>query len=83
MERAIAMAREAAGGKDAGVGAAAPSQQALRLGLLDEVLVHLVPVLLGGGVRWFEHLGPTPVRLERTQMVASPNVTHLRFRVLR
>jgi dihydrofolate reductase len=51
--------------------------------LLDEIQIHLVPVLLGGGVRLFDDPGPHRVELERTRVVESPGVTHLRFRVVR
>ncbi len=57
-------------------------QQALAAGLLDEIQVHLVPVLLGAGVRLFDHLG-APVTLERTRVVTTPAATHVRFRVMR
>jgi dihydrofolate reductase len=63
-------------------GATVP-QQALRAGLLDELIVHLVPILLGDGVRLFDLLGAAPVRLERTSVIASPLVTHLWFTVVR
>ena len=53
-------------------------QQALAAGLLDEIQVHLVPVLLGAGVRLFDHLG-APVTLERTRVVTTPAATHVRF----
>jgi dihydrofolate reductase len=58
-------------------------QQYINAGLLDEIHINLVSVLLGGGVRLFEHLGPTPIQLERIRVVEVPGVTHLRFRVLR
>jgi dihydrofolate reductase len=58
-------------------------QQCLRAGLLDEIQIHLVPVLLGGGVRLFDHLGAESVQLETLRVVDSPGVTHLRFRVVR
>lgn len=72
-----------AGEKDVAVGAASIAQQCIRAGLLDEVHINLVPVLLGGGVRLFEHLGTTPIELENTRVVEAPGVTHLGFRVLR
>lgn len=72
-----------AGEKDVAVGAASIAQQCIRAGLLDEVHINLVPVLLGGGVRLFEHLGTTPIELESTRVVEAPGVTHLGFRVLR
>jgi hypothetical protein len=46
-----------------------------------EPQVDLVPVLLGRGVRLFDHLGATPIELERVSVVETPDVTHLRFRV--
>lgn len=83
VESAIGQAKAAAGGKVVGLHGASVPQQALKAGLLDEVLVHLVPILLGGGVRMFDLLGTAPVRLERTHVIVSPQVTHLRFRVVR
>jgi dihydrofolate reductase len=84
IERALEQAREAAGDKDVGVaGGANVAQQYLRAGLLDELQIHLVPILLGGGVRLFDQLGDARIELETTRVVESPQVTHLRFRVLR
>jgi dihydrofolate reductase len=63
-------------------GGANVAQQYLKAGLLDELQIHLVPVLLGDGVRLFEnHLGPERRKLESTSVIASPAVTHLRYRV--
>lgn len=83
VESAVEQAKAVAGDKDVAVGAASIAQQCIRAGLLDEVHVNLVPVLLGGGVRLFEHLGTTPVELESTRVVEAPGVTHLTFRVVR
>lgn len=83
VESAIAQAKAAAKGKDVGVAGADIAQQCLNLGLLDEVHIHLVPVLLGEGIRLFDHLGRTPIQLERTRVVDAPNVTHLYFRVIK
>jgi dihydrofolate reductase len=83
VESAVEQARAAAGEKDVAVGAASVVQQCIRAGLLDEVSVNLVPVLLGGGVRLFEHLGSTPVQLESTRVLEGAGVTHLTFRVVR
>ena len=58
-------------------------QQCIRAGLLDEVHVNLAPVLLGGGIRLFEHLGTTPIDLESTRVIQAPGVTHLTFRVVK
>src|SRR3712207_3194073 len=83
VESAIEQARAVAGEKDVAVGAASIVQECIRLGLLVEIHVDLVPVLLGGGVRLFEHLGTTPIKLESTQVVEGAGVSHLTFRVLR
>ncbi len=58
-------------------------QQCVKAGLLDEIHVDLVPVLLGGGVRLFEHLGPESIELESTRVIEVPGVTHLTFRVVK
>ena len=82
IENALAQARAAAGDKAICVaGGASTAQQFLRAGLLDEIQVHVVSVLLGGGLRLFDNLATT--RLERTRMIESPGVTHLQFRVVR
>jgi dihydrofolate reductase len=65
------------------VAAADVTQQLLRAGKLDEIQVSVVPVLLGSGVRLFDHLGPDPIALEQTRVIPSEGVTHLRYRVLR
>ena len=83
LESAVEQAREAAGEKDVAVGAASLVQQCLAAGLLDEVHVDVVPVLLGGGVRLFDNLGPGHIELERTEVIEAPGVTHMTFRVVR
>jgi dihydrofolate reductase len=80
IESALEQARAAAGGRDVALaGGASVAQQYLRAGLLDEVQLHIAPVLLGGGVRLFD---AEPARLEVTRVVESPAVTHLTFRVV-
>src|SRR5215210_6020444 len=83
VESAVAQARAVAGEKDVAVGAASIAQQCMRAGLLDEIHVDLVPVLLGDGVRLFEHLGVGPIELESTRVVEGVGVTHLTFRVVK
>jgi hypothetical protein len=76
-------AKAAAGDKYVSLMGASAPQQCLRAGLLDEIQIHLVPVLLGAGVRLFDHLGSDNVELETIRIVDSPGVTHLRFRVVK
>lgn len=83
VESAVEQARASAGDKDVAVGAASIVQQCIRAGLLDEIHLDLVPVLLGDGVRLFEHLGAGPIELERTRVVEGTEVTHLTFRVVK
>jgi dihydrofolate reductase len=82
VESAVEQARAVAGDKDVAVSAASIVQQCIRAGLLEEIHIDLVPVLLGGGVRLFEHLGKGPMELERTEVVEAPEVTHLTFRLV-
>ncbi len=82
VESAVRQARQAAGGKDVVICTAAVLQQCLALGLVDEISLDVVPLLLGGGVRLFDHLGG-PIELERIRTVEAPNVTHMAFRVLK
>ena len=83
LERAVALAQDAAGDRDVSVGAAGPVQQLLRDGMLDEIEVSVTPCLLGGGVRLFDHLGADPIDLEQVSVTPSEGVTHLRYRVVR
>lgn len=80
----VAQAQAAAGEQNVYVlGGASLASQCLQAGLLDEIQMHLVPVLLGEGIRLFNHLGTSQIELERTRVIASSAVTHLRFRVIR
>ena len=82
VEAAYEQARDAAGGKDVAVaGGASVAQQCLRAGLLDELTLHVVPVLLGGGTRLFDDLEGAQIGLEQTSVVEAPGVTHLTYRV--
>src|SRR5207247_2829861 len=83
LESALAQAKAVAGDKDVGVGAASIVQQCIRAGLLDEIHIDLVPVLLGGGVSLFDHLGAGPIDLERTRVIEGAGVTHLTFGVIK
>jgi dihydrofolate reductase len=82
VESALEQAREAAGGKDVFIGGgAAVINQYLAAGLVDELELHIVPLVLGGGARLFEGLG-ADLKLEQARVVEAPGVTHLKYRVV-
>jgi dihydrofolate reductase len=83
VQSAIEQAQAAAGDKYVSLMGASIPQQCLRAGLLDEIQIHLVPVLFGAGVRLFDHLGTDHIELEAMCVVDAPGVTHLRYRVVR
>ncbi len=83
VESAVRQAQQAAGDKVVGISSARIAQQVIRAGLMDAIHIDLAPVLLGGGVRLFDYLGPTPIQLEIVRVVEAPNVTHLRYRVVK
>jgi dihydrofolate reductase len=81
IQSALEQARAAAGEKDVLIsGGANTIQQFIGAGLLDELQIHLAPVLLGGGVRLFDRLDRERVELEKARVIDSPRVTHLRYR---
>jgi dihydrofolate reductase len=83
VETAMARAKEAAGEKDVLVHGAGVAQLALAAGVLDEIQIHLIPILLGQGRRLFEHLGAERIELEPVRVLEGSGVTHLRYRVCR
>jgi dihydrofolate reductase len=83
VESAIRRAKEAAGDKDVVICTSSILQQALKAGLVDEIHVDVAPILIGGGVSLFDHLGTGPINLECIQNVQTPHVTHLGFRVIK
>lgn len=82
IEEAVAAAREAAGDSDVGLMGGGVVTEALKAGLVDEVILHQVPVLLGGGRPFFQAL-PEHVRLRLVEAVPAPGVTHLHYEVER
>jgi dihydrofolate reductase len=81
VEAAVTRAREAAGDRWATIGGGADvARQCLAAGLVDELQLHVVPMLLGRGIPLFDGSGPT-ARLTKVRAVDAPNVTHLRYRV--
>lgn len=84
IEVAMAEAKSRAGDRNVLVHGASTAQRALRAGVLDELELHLIPVLLGEGVRLFEHLGVEQRELDRVRVLEGEGgVTHLRFRIRR
>jgi dihydrofolate reductase len=84
IESAIEKAKAAAGDKYVTViGGANTAQQCIQAGLLDEIQIGIVPVLLGEGLRLFEHIGTEQIELESTRVIESPGRTDLRFRVVK
>jgi dihydrofolate reductase len=82
IESALAQAREAAGDKDVFLGGGADLiNQYLAAGLVDELELHVTPILLGGGSRLFEGVGPD-LKLEELRAVEAPGVAHLKYRVV-
>ncbi|ALG10416.1 dihydrofolate reductase family protein [Kibdelosporangium phytohabitans] len=82
IEDAIAAARQAAGDKDVCLMGGGVTSEALKAGLVDEIVLHQVPVLLGGGRPFFQEL-PAHIRLELIKAVPAPGVTHLHYTVIR
>jgi dihydrofolate reductase len=83
LEEGVAAAKAAAGDKYVNVLGADVARQCLEAGLLDEILVLIAPVLLGDGVRLFEHPGGANITLERLSLTEAPNATNLWLRVNR
>ena len=80
IESALGQAKNAAGAKDVSLGGGANVvQQYLAAGLLDEILVSVVPIFLGSGARLFDNLGKTRPRLRQVETVEAPGVTHIRY----
>ena len=83
IQSALTQAKEAAGGRDVSLGGGADvAQQYLAAGLIDELQLHLVPVLLGDGTRLFENIAGAAPELEPVRVIDAPGVTHLTYRVV-
>ena len=81
IDEAVAIAKRAADGAGVGILGANVARQALEAGLIDEILVHVSPVLLGDGVRLFSRPDGAPIKLRRTAVGESGQLTALRFSV--
>ncbi|MUK88607.1 dihydrofolate reductase [Ornithinibacillus sp. L9] len=84
IESALNQAKRDAGSKDVSIaGGANVIQQYIKAGLIDEFQVHIVPVLLGDGIRLFDFIGSKQIELEKTRVIDSPSVTHLKYRIIK
>jgi dihydrofolate reductase len=84
IEAALEMARAAAGDKNVGIwGGAEIIRRYLKAGLLDEMQIHLVPILLGDGIRLFEDFDPEGIDLRKISTIETPGATHFRFQVVK
>jgi len=80
IESALEQAREVAGDEDVSLGGGASvAKQYLAAGLLDEMLISIVPIILGGGARLFDNLGNRKPKLEQVEAIEAPGVTHIRY----
>ncbi len=82
VETAVSLAQQAAGDKNVGVGGSQIVQQCLQAGLIDEIHIELAHILLGSGIRLFDNLADYAIDLEKIQVIDTPDVTHLQFRVV-
>src|SRR5436305_13507641 len=83
IERAIEQARNAAGDKKVSLLGASIDQQCLKAGLVDELVIHLAPILLGEGIRLFDHIGTKSIELERMEVISTSGITSFRFRIIK
>ena len=84
IEDALKQAQAASDDKDVCVmGGASIGQQYLAAGLVDEISIHLVPVLFGAGARMLEHINSEHIQLEPLEVIDTPHATHLRYRIVK
>jgi dihydrofolate reductase len=83
VEAAFERAKKLAGDKDIYITGADVARQFLKRGLIDEVSIHVVPVLFGSGTRLFEELDSQHISLEIIQVLQTAEAIHMRFRVVR
>jgi dihydrofolate reductase len=83
VDTALAVAKQAAGDRDISMSGANLAQQFITRGLVDEISIHLVPVLFGSGTRFFGDLDISHIALDIIEVINTADVVHLRFRVVR
>ncbi|MFA1819297.1 dihydrofolate reductase family protein [Virgibacillus oceani] len=82
IENAVKQAKEAANGKNVSIGTASIAQQCIKVGVLEEMHLHVAPTLIGKGIRLFDHIGTEQIKLESQQVTDGTDVTHLKYRLL-
>jgi len=82
VESAVKQAKEAAKGKNVSVGTASIAQQCIKAGMLEEIHLHVSPVIMGEGTRLFAHIGNGQIKLESQQVIDGTDVTHLKYGVI-
>ena len=82
IESAVRQAKEAANGKNVSIGTASIGKQCIQTQLLDEMHLHIAPVLLGKGIRLFDEIGTKLIKLESEKVVDGSDVVHLKYRLL-
>jgi dihydrofolate reductase len=83
IEKAISLAKQSAGDKSVMLLGASINQQSLNAGLVDEILLHVVPVVIGKGIRLFDNLKDGDIELERIQIESTEQLTSMRFRLIK
>ncbi|MFT4147199.1 MAG: dihydrofolate reductase family protein [Micrococcaceae bacterium] len=83
VEQAVTQAKAAAGDKNVILLGGSIYQQCLKAGLIDEIVIHLVPLLLSEGVEVFKHLGESPIKLKRIDAKIAEQMTDMRFKVVK
>ena len=83
VKRAIEIAKKAAGLRNVAILGHTISQQGLELGLVDELVIHIYPIIFGNGLRLIDQLNSQPVELERIESISTTQITSLRFRVIK
>lgn len=83
IEAGLELAQKLAGDKDIGIAGGNIAQQLITLGLLDEIYVHIIPMLFGTGTRLIDNLGGKHIQLEMIEVIETKEAVHLRFRVVK
>lgn len=83
VEQAVQQAKQAAGEKVVSIGTASIAQQCIELDLLDEIQLHIAPIVLGKGVRLFEHIGKKTIALNSKELIEGTEVIHIKYEVIK